>query len=218
MSVIDLVAGGLVTAYLEIEEPQVPDPVIPFCFNPAEYQLQKSNNFAEIAIPGLESPPIQYIRGAAEKLSAELLVDTSDTLEDVRVAYVDKLQALMRINSELHAPPIVRFIWDTAVFRGVMESLGVTFILFSPEGVPLRAKLAVVLKEYRPIEIQVKQSPKNSPDVNKAYTVRLGDTLSGIAGKVYRDPAAWREIARENGITDPRRLEPGLTLNLPKLR
>ncbi|HEY1403486.1 MAG TPA: LysM peptidoglycan-binding domain-containing protein, partial [Pyrinomonadaceae bacterium] len=101
---------------------------------------------------------------------------------------------------------------------GVIESLNVTYQLFTPEGVPLRAKLALVLKEYRPVEIQVKERPKSSPDVEKSYTVRRGDTLSSIAAAVYRDPAAWRAIARANHIRDPRRLAPGRLLLLPRLR
>ncbi len=50
------------------------------------------------------------------------------------------------------------------------------------------------------------------------HTVETGDTLSGIAAAVYRDPSAWRAVARQNGIRDPRRLEPGRALLLPKLR
>src|SRR5262249_36427525 len=172
---------GLARAYLEILIPQVEDPVIPLCFNPTDYQLQKSNNFAEIPIPGLESPPIQFVRGASEKLTADFLVDTSDTLEDVRERYVRKLRDLMNLNGELHAPPIVRFTWDTQVFVGVMESLNITYLLFTPEGVPLRAKLSTVLKEYRPAAVQEKESPKFSPDFEKSYVVRRGDTLSNIA-------------------------------------
>jgi hypothetical protein len=211
-------AQGLAQAHLEIEQPTVPDPIIPLRFNPTEYQLQKQNNFAEIAIPGLESPPIQFVRGAGEKLSAELLVDTSDTLEDVRKRYVDKLRDLMRLQKELHAPPIVRFTWDTQVFRGVVESLNITYVLFTPEGVPLRAKLSLTLKEYRPVQIQLKESPTASPDFEKTFVVRSGDRLSGIAAAVYRDASRWREIARANGIRDPRVLPPGTVLKLPPLR
>lgn len=218
ISPVSVAGQGLAKAYLEILVPTVDDPIIPLRFNPTEYQLQKTNNFAEIAIPGLESPPIQFIRGASEKLTAELLVDTSDTLEDVRAKYVDKLRDLMRIDTDLHAPPIVRFTWDTQVFRGVLESVNTTYVLFTPEGIPLRAKLAVVLKEYRPVEVQVRESPTASPDFEKSYVVRRGDTLSSIAGAVYRDPAVWREIARANGIEDPRTLAPGTTLALPRLR
>lgn len=218
MTPLSAIRQGLVPARLEILTPRVPDPVIPLRFNPTEYQLQKSNNFAEIGIPGLESPPIQFVRGAAEKLSLELLADTSDTLEDVRGKYVNKLRDLMRLNAELHAPPIVSFSWDTQVFKGVLESLNISYVLFSPDGVPLRAKLSVTLKEYRPAAVQFRESPTLSPDFDKSFVVRRGDTLSGIAAQVYRDPARWREIARANGIVDPARIRPGDTLRLPSLR
>jgi nucleoid-associated protein YgaU len=214
---LSLIGQGLVRAYLEIEQPRVDDPVVPLRFNPTEYQITKNNTFAEIAIPGLESPPIQFVRGAAEVLNVEFLVDTSDTLENVREKYVDKLRNLLRINSELHAPPIVRFIWDTDIFRGVLESLESTYVLFDPDGVPLRAKLKAKLKEYRPVEVQVRDQELHSPDVDKHYVVRRGDNLSSISGALYRDPSLWREIARANGIADPRRLAPGRELRVPGL-
>jgi hypothetical protein len=217
-SAVLLAGQSLVQAYLEIIAPVVPNPVIPLKFNPTEYQLQKANNFAEIPIPGLESPPIQFIRGSAEKMTAEVLVDTSDTLMDVRVAYVDALRGLMDLNRDLHAPPIVRFTWDTEVFRGVLESLNVTYVLFTPEGVPLRAKLSLSLKEYRPVEIQIKENPTASPDFEKTYVVQRGDTLSGIAFAVYHDAGVWRAIAENNQIQDPRSIAPGLVLQLPNLR
>jgi LysM repeat protein len=215
-SAVQLAGQSLVQAYLEILAPVVANPVIPLRFNPTEYQLQKANNFAEIPIPGLESPPIQFVRGSAEKLTAEVLVDTSDTLADVRVAYVNALRGLMDLNRELHAPPIVRFTWDTEVFRGVLESLNVTYVLFTPEGIPLRAKLSMSLKEYRPVDIQIKQNPTASPDFEKTYVVKRGDTLSGIAFALYRDTTVWRAIAQNNQIQDPRTLQPGQVLQLPR--
>ncbi len=203
---------------LEILVPSgVEDPIIPLRFSPTEYQLQKTNNFAEIAIPGLESPPIQYVRGASEKLTAELLVDTSDTLDDVRKRYTNKLRALMNIQGEIHAPPIVRFTWDGEVFKGVVEALTITYVLFTPKGIPIRAKLNLTLKEYRTVEDQIAERPKSSPDVEKTHVVRRGDTLATVAALAYNDPTQWREVARNNGIEDPRFLEPGRVLNLPRL-
>lgn len=216
-SPIQLAGQSLVQAYLEIVAPRVPNPIIPLKFNPTEYQIQKGNNFAEIPIPGLEAPPIQFIRGASEKMTADVLVDTSDTLEDVRVKYVDALRGLMDLNRDLHAPPILRFVWDTEIFRGVLESMNATYVLFTPQGVPLRAKLSLALKEYRPVVIQVKDNPTASPNYDKTYVVQRGDTLSGIAFAIYRDPSVWRAIARNNNIHDPRTLDPGTVLQLPSL-
>jgi len=215
----DSARPNLAKAFLRIEQPVLPDAeaIIPIRFNPTEYQLQKQNSFADINIPGLETPPIQFVRGAGEKLTTELLVDTSDTLEDVREKYVKKLRGLMNINRELHAPPIVRLVWDRDVFRGVLESLNVTYVMFRPDGVPVRARLAVTLKEFRTVAEQLKERPTNSPDVDKSYTVVRGDTIGSIAFKVFRDASKWREIAKANDIRDPRRLRAGQTLAIPTL-
>jgi nucleoid-associated protein YgaU len=211
---INLMGREFAEARLTIVEPAEDKADIPLHFNPSEYKLKKDNTFAEIPIPGLESPPLQYVRGGAEVLSMDVLVDTSDELEDVREKYVDKLQSLVRKNGKLHAPPIVDFVWGEQIFHGVMQSLEITFVLFHTDGKPLRAKLAIVLKEYRPVEVQFEDS---SPDVEKAYVVRAGETLSSISGSVFRDPRRWREIAVANGITDPRAVDPGTVLTIPRL-
>jgi hypothetical protein len=205
-------------ARLEIIEPAANKATIKLKFNPSEYKLAKENTFAEIPIPGLESPPLQYVRGGARVLTMDLLVDTSDELKkDVREEYIKDLENALAKNSKLHAPPILRFVWGDQEFKGVLVSLDVTYILFHTNGKPLRAKLAVKLKEYRPVDIQLKESRTQSPDVEKRYVVRAGETLSSISDGVYRDPALWREIARANGITDPRSVQPGTILTVPRL-
>jgi nucleoid-associated protein YgaU len=209
---------GPAKAVLEIVRPKgAKKPIIPLLFNPTEYQLQKTNNFSEIAIPGLENPPMQYVRGAAEKLTTEVLVDTSDTLADVRKEYTDEIRKLMNINSELHAPPIVRLVWDSEVFLGVVDSLTITYVMFTPEGVPIRAQIQLSLTEYRTVKDQLADTPRFSSTVHKTHKARAGDTLANVANLAYNDPSAWREIAKHNRIDDPRQLEPGQVLILPKL-
>ena len=46
------------------------------------------------------------------------------------------------------------------------------------------------------------------------WTVKRGDTLWGIACTLYGDGTRWREIAKKNGVTDPRRLPVGKVLTL----
>jgi hypothetical protein len=223
MSVTPISAAGQANALarLEIVRPVIVDEQqrrIPLRFNPTDYKLSKSNTFAEIGIPGLESPPIQWVRGGSEELSFEALVDTSDTLDDVRDRYVERLRSLMTPDSQEHAPPIVRFVWGRSIFTGVVEKLDITYQLFTPDGVPLRAKLDITLKEYRSAAVQAQDPPRSSPTVEKSYVVRRGDTLSSIAAALYRRPDAWRELARANGVTDPRELRPGQVLVVPRLR
>jgi hypothetical protein len=213
------VGGDFEKARLKIVVPEVAEPEreIPLRFNPTSYRLQKANSFHEIEIPGLETPPIQYIRGGSETLSFDALFDTSDSQKNVREEYVDKVANLMRINSELHAPPIVQFVWETEIFQGVVSDMAVSYVLFTPQGVPMRAEAALTLTAYRPVEVQIAERPRNSPDVEKSVTLRRGDRLDQVAAGVYQDPARWRDIARANGIRDPRRLNPGQLLLVPRI-
>jgi nucleoid-associated protein YgaU len=215
---IEAAGGEFADAYLEIISPAEDRAIIPLKFNPTEYQLSKANTFAEIAIPGLDSPPLQWIRGGAETLSMEVLVDTSNSLQDVREVFVQRLRDLINRNEKLHAPPIVRFNWDGKIFDGVLENLGVSYLLFDPNGVPLRAKLSIVMKEYRPVAVQVRETRNQSADVDKTWTVVAGDSLDRISYAVYRDASRWRVLADANGVTDPRVLTPGRRLDIPNLR
>jgi nucleoid-associated protein YgaU len=215
---INFLGRKFAEARLEIVEPAEDRATIPLHFNPSEYKLSKENTFAEIPIPGLESPPLQYVRGGARTLSMDVLVDTSDELKDVHKEYVAKIERAVGKNEKLHAPPILEFVWGPQPrFRGVLQSLDVSYLLFNTDGTALRAKLGIKLKEYRPVAVQLRETEQTSPDVEKRYVARVGETLSSISAAVYRDPAHWREIARANGITDPRSLEPGTVLVIPPL-
>mgnify|MGYP001050520266 CR=1 FL=1 len=48
----------------------------------------------------------------------------------------------------------------------------------------------------------------------KTRTVKRGDTLWAIACELYGDGTRWREIAKKNGVTEPRKLPVGKVLVL----
>lgn len=48
----------------------------------------------------------------------------------------------------------------------------------------------------------------------ETWTVKRGDTLWGIACTLYGDGTRWRELARKNGVSEPRRLPIGKVLVL----
>jgi len=103
-------------------------------------------------------------------------------------------------------------------FKCVMESIKQKFTLFSPEGVPLRATLTVTLREYRPLEQQLREMGLNSPDRTHVHVLQQGDDLARVAHTYWGSVAEWREIADANRIDDPRRLTPGRFLRVPRLR
>lgn len=47
-------------------------------FNPTEYSITRNVNYAEVAVPGLAMPLLQFVRGESQQLSLELFLDSSD--------------------------------------------------------------------------------------------------------------------------------------------
>lgn len=186
-------------------------------FNPAQYSLDKSNQIAEIPIPGLGAPILQYVRGNTRTLSMELFFDTYEQQTDVR-EHTDRIYGLLAIDSDTHAPPVCTFRWGHFSFRCVVDRVGGRFTMFLTDGTPVRATLTVSFKEFIEVEVEVRENPTQSADHTKTTTVKRGDTISAIAAEQYRDPAKWRPIATANGIDNPRRLEPGRVLTIPPLR
>src|SRR5690349_10221427 len=78
-------------------------------FNPTEYSIDRDTSYAEIPIPGLDTPVLQYVRGNGDKMSFELFLDVTDRMEDgqvvtdqsVRELFVDPLELLLVQNEKL---------------------------------------------------------------------------------------------------------------------
>lgn len=183
-------------------------------FNPTQYRLSKSNQFGEVAVPGLSASLIQFGKGNSSSLSMQLFFDTYEKRTDVR-QYTGKITGLLDIDAELHAPPVLVFSWGNLNFICVLERAEQTFELFLPDGTPVRATLDVTFKEY----FDGKKHGANLQSANfaKRYVVKRHDTLSGISGRFYEDPGLWRHIAHENGIDDPLAIRPGQVLVIPAI-
>ena len=207
-------------------------------FNPTEFSLDKGAQIAEISIPGLDSPLLQFVRGQNEKMTLDLFFDTTEggmsTGATSVTTLTDRIYELVKIEPAGHAPPICTFVWNNRFpgadisphagnqrrtsFQCIFESVKQKFTLFSPEGVPLRATLSVSLREYKTLNQQLHELNLSSPDRTHSHVVQNGDTLSRIAGRYYNKPGEWRSVAEANEIEDPRRILVGAFLNIPPIQ
>ena len=204
----------LLSKALLIVRDAVPPLAVPVMFNPPEYELQQTNEYAEIALPGLGSSVLQFVRGRAQTLSMSLFFDTTDLGIDVR-AHSGLVSGLTRLRPQTHRPPRLLFVWGSLAFAGVLESVVERFGQFNPAGLPLRAELGVVLRGDDTVAALLAAVPLESSDKVKSHQVVAGETLASIAAAEYDDPRAWRLIARANRITDPLHLAAGARLTLP---
>ncbi|HEX7806464.1 MAG TPA: LysM peptidoglycan-binding domain-containing protein, partial [Cellulomonas sp.] len=96
--------------------------------------------------------------------------------------------------------------------------LELTFTYFSSTGIPLRATLALVLRQYEPSNAFGPQNPTSgTPRPHRVHQVQPGETLDRIAARYYGDATRWRTLAVANGIEDPLALRPGAQLSIPRL-
>jgi nucleoid-associated protein YgaU len=196
-------------------------------FNPEEYTQTRENNFAAIAVPGLSAPIIQFVNGNQQSLEMELFLDTYEAHksgnrslnqagDDVR-KLARAVTGLMDIDRTTHAPPVLLFTWASLSFSCVLSRATQKFVMFNPDGTPVRARLTVTFSQYSNAELEAKQVKRETADYTKVHVVAQGDTLATIANACYGNPRLWRPIALRNRIDDPRVLEVGAPLAVPQL-
>jgi len=196
-------------------------------FNPDEYTVNKDNNFAQAAVPGLSSPLLQFVNGNLRTLEMELVFDSLEqhrhanrtvnaANSDVR-KLTQQVVDLMAITPDTHAPPPVLFAWGGLTFTGVLAKVSQKYTMFLETGIPIRARLHVTFNEWKTALTEAKEVRRQTSDYTRLYRLAQGQTLSQVAAVFYGDPAMWRPIAIANKLTDPRRLPTALVLAIPKL-
>lgn len=200
---------------------------IPVLFNPEEYSLKRDINYAQAAVPGLSAPIIQFVNGNLQTLDMELLLDTYETHteggrtiaaagSDVRTQ-TRKITDLMNIDRTTHAPPVLLFTWASLTFTCVLARATQQFLMFLPDGTPVRARLQVTFNEFRNADLEAKEIKRETADYSKLHVCHQGETLSSIAATVYGDPCLWRPIAIRNEVDVPAAIGPGDQLVVPSL-
>ncbi len=196
--------------------------IVPVLFNPEEYNVSRSVNYAKLDVPGTDSPIMQFISGGETSLSMTLFFDTQNdyirkTSDDVR-EYMQPIMNALWIDGKLHAPPEAAFSWGGCFFKGIITDAKQSFTMFLPSGIPVRARLELTFKSSEDALNARKKSPFESPNRTKARRAAKGVQLWRLADAEYGDPKYWRVIADLNKLYNPRKLPEGRLLQLPPLK
>jgi hypothetical protein len=219
-------------------------------FNPDSLKVSFANQIAQPSGSGDQNGPQarQFVGAGTTKLSVTLYFDVTAELpvdlpqaNDVRkltarVAYFITPATEGSGRSTKYIPPSVRFIWGSFVFDGIMESMEETLEIFSAEGRPLRASVAITLTQQKITEFKFSSGVKDPPAVTRRGGAPTGTApmTEAPAGSNLQSMAAsqpggsggglganggWQAIAAANGIENPRLLDPGqlIDLNPPSL-
>jgi hypothetical protein len=179
---------------------------LPVMFNPSEMTRERVANHAK-------NLPIGYY--FSERLSMELFLDSSywgNEETDIQ-PFIQELEQASQPNPQRRQSGLCVFHWGSFAFSGTVEEMTVQYLKFLPNGVPTRAKIALVLFQ-NPYAFE---TPQENPATHplKEYRAPGNAGLWTAAWKAYGDPARWREIARENQIMNPRLTMAGQLLKIP---
>ena len=82
-------------------------------------------------------------------------------------------------------PPKCRFVWGDFTFTAVIPSVNVTFTMFLPSGIPVRATAKMDMVQIEDQQDYQPQNPTSRSAPRKVWVVKEGQTLDWIAYQEY---------------------------------
>ncbi len=192
-------------------------------FNPFEYTVTKTNTYKEERSNRSDVPGFEFEKAGPQALKLTLVFDTFEAGEDVSQE-TNKLWKLMESKTRREGnrnrkvpPPEVAFEWGVFRFVAVITTMMQKFMLFKPDGTPVRASVQVTFTQHKDLNDYPNQNPTSGGgDIERVWRVIAGDRLDTIAYQVYGDATKWRKIASYNSIINPLKLTPGQQLIIPE--
>ncbi|MFF0410268.1 hypothetical protein ACFYUY_07500 [Kitasatospora sp. NPDC004745] len=214
-------------------------PAVGVQFNPVSLRLSRNNNVDR----GGTSTRTQKRQNPAQEgatLAFDLAFDTAEQGGPDGYVDVREWTAVVRQFVEPppdrkgDPPPVVRFVWGTFRFDGIVTQVSEELDLFAPDGTPLRAKVAVTVAEqdfaYEANEKGAGRrdaraatdpgTPRPGATPGTAGTNRPQQVVQALAGESAQqllarlglDPAAWRGAM--SGLDSPLALTAGFGVRL----
>lgn len=130
----------------------------------------------------------------------------------------DRQITLLRQAQSQTAPVTVAWTRQVAAHKWLMTDLGIRFERMNPGDNAIRHAVATIaLTEWRDEQITIPSATKTPAATGKTakkYTVKRGDTLTGIAAKACKDASHFTRIAKDNNLKSNAALKPGKVLTI----
>jgi nucleoid-associated protein YgaU len=219
-----LTGGALQKALLKVVDGDVATRSLTFMYNPAELTTAKSANWNRPQQKGAGSAGKPQFTGAGpQTVQMELWFDAwdqadADVTRCVKTLFEWTKPTPTSITKKLPRPPVLGFEWGSnqilADLKFFLKTVNAKYVLFKPDGTPVRASATLSLEEVP--EDPPKQNPSSGArESRRSHLVDEGDSLHAVAYREYGDPNLWRGIAAFNDIDDPLRVAAGTRILVP---
>lgn len=165
-----------------------------------------------------------------EELKLDFYLDNTNTIDGnvhqgtpVTEQVKNLLRTVYYVDGKAHRPLFLKigfgknniFGDNKPTFDCTLKSLDINYVLFKPDGEPLRAKVSASFKAHVEDEKRVREEDKSSPDLTHVRTVLPGDQLWLMAHRIYGAPDYLLQVAQANNLNTLRQIKPSEELTFP---
>jgi hypothetical protein len=193
--------------------------------NPASYKLTSGIKYTADKSQGNTNTSPKFTSMAQDSLDFETIYDGTGAIQggsspppSVRSQILILKKTIYTYTGDIHQPNFLKVVWGGTVFRCRLEGMTINYKLFAPSGQPLRAKVSLRFVGYISAKEEEEKKKQSSPDLTHLVEVKAGDTLPLLCFRIYKDSSYYQKVAKINGITSFRRLQPGTSLEFPPIR
>lgn len=188
--------------------------------NPSEITLSYEAEYDSAQGSGTTGSRMSFKQMKPGELALTLFLDgtgASGRPLDVQQK-IEEFQTVTGYNGDIHRPNYLKAMWGTLqVKRCVLKSASITYKLFRPDGVPLRAVIAASFSDNSDDTTRVALAQDQSPDLTHRRILKAGDNLPLLCNEIYGDPRLYLRVAQANDIDDFRNIAPGTAVFFPPL-
>ncbi|HVI44766.1 MAG TPA: hypothetical protein VM802_07845 [Chitinophaga sp.] len=197
--------------------------VIPI--NPESYAQSYKVEARQKSTGGNQGSDPEYKFTPPEQLKLDFILDNTGTIEgnildgtEVREQVKKLLDIVYEMKGKSHRPAYLKIQWGLFKFDCILVSLDINYVLFKPNGNPLRAKVSANFTQYVAPTKRVKEQGKESPDLFHSVKVADSDTLPLLCYKSYGNPALYPQVAYYNSLASLRSLKTDQELIFPPVK
>lgn len=189
--------------------------------NPESYAHQHATQYSKKAPIGAPGCLPKYVTLEPQTISFDFYLDATGVIpkiDSVPTEIESFKETAYSYNGKIHSPNYLKLVWGQTTFKCCLTNLNIEYLLFNPDGTPLRAKLTVSFLQHLSADELVREANTSSPDLTHEQTVADGDTLPLMCHRIYGASKYYLGVARHNQLIDFRNLTPGTQIHFPPLR
>jgi hypothetical protein len=207
--------GKLERAKINVLDGPDANTVIDVCFNPKEYDLDKSVTYDQ-SKSFSDAPEPEFKAPVPMTLTVTLQFDSYEERVSVRDKWVRRIEKLTMMgvvelkknatkdDKKNARPPMILFVWGRFSFKGVITKLTQKYTMFLSDGTPVRAECNLTIQNVSNRDVDSGTSVSfNANKSTRSVSVGPNDRIDLIAAKELGDAGRWAEIAAFNDIVDP---------------